>query len=234
MVVSSDGTRRFSVWVALVALIMSVANGASAGTRDYEPVPNPDEPRLVEAGLTLVGIDEATAQANGFKVVELADGRRATVPESDHRRWYTEAVVMGLGGAVEPAVGSEIDEGRFSTNAYDSVSGNCGVTWVEIRDTGYKQYTVNTGFWVTNGWSAVSFTWRVDASGSSGGSNNYTYDHWWGGGLWFRTEWSGSETVSIPWSDTITVGTNSFWSSVLLSNGGVCFVGHAVASTWVN
>jgi hypothetical protein len=100
------------------------------------------------------------------------------------------------------------------------VTGNCGSSFVTLKDVGVRKYTVITGFGVP--YAAVSYSWSVNVVGP-----NWNKTHPWGGGLAFRTTWEGTVTNVVGtggWCSAKASGT------AVLSNGWICKSGGPIAN----
>lgn len=153
--------------------------------------------------MVVTDFDEEVAAANGYEIIELADGTRASVPVD---RLSTNLDDLGV-------------------ENYNTVAGNCGTSTVYMHDDGTGRAYVGTGFRLTRG--AISYSWSVTVAGIQG-----TYTKKFGGGLLNRKEWTGSFTWTVPGSGWYT-STVSPSSSVTLNNGSVCSSGSPTDSVYV-
>lgn len=177
------------IMLALLATALVAAGVPSASWGAVEP-PSPDNPRLVSTTtipMTVVGYDLAVAKANGYTIKFTADGTPYSVKTNR---------LLTSGGAT----------------TQNLVTGNCGSSYVWLKDIGDKKYQVSTGFGVTV--AAVQYNWYANVIGP-----NYNYTHTWGGGLLFANTWSGTAVGLVNNGGYHTVKASGH---AILSNGLVC------------
>ncbi|GAA3195044.1 hypothetical protein [Actinocorallia longicatena] len=74
----------------------------------------------------------------------------------------------------------------------NTVYGNCGKSWLTIRDVGVRKYQVKTGFQLSGGRKAISYAWTARITGPGHKRNQF-----WGGGLRARAKWEGQHTHTV-------------------------------------
>lgn len=186
-------TAAFTIAIALFAGVPAHAALTDDGTvLETQTVP-----------MVLIGFDEEVANANGYHLVDLADGSTVSVPNSQ--------------------LSSEV--GSLAVTPLNTVGGNCGSSTLYMFDSGGGKAAVGTSFTVKR--PAVSYQWSVTIAGSPG-----TYVKNFGGLLKNRTNWTSSFTWTVPASSYYhaAVSTGSY---AILNNGGVCYSGGPTDATWV-
>jgi hypothetical protein len=135
--------------------------------------------------MSVIGYDEAVAEANGFKIITYAGGSWESVAVTeDAKRLNVETGVM------RPAPAETSD----GTAARGTVYGNCGTSWVDAYDSG-RRVPASTGYNVTApvysriAWAIYFTSWAY--GGSSVG---------WEGGVSTPASWTGHAGALYPGS----------------------------------
>lgn len=153
------------------------------------------------ADMTIVGFDRTIAEQNGYEIVKNAQG-------------LDTAVKRG-----EPSAGD--------VGGHDSVTSNCGTSWITFTSIGHDKANMTTGFGVIH--AAVKYGWTVDfvdrwgvsSQGRSGVlANRTTWD--WTPPFIFASGGTGSAFASVE--------TGSY---AVLLNGAVCYSGGPSAKDWI-
>lgn len=143
--------------------------------------------------------------------------------------------VVGFDKAVAAAHGFAVRENRdgqqfeVSRNGQavpgGTVGGDCGTSSVDILAQ-YSRlgYMISTGFHVAG--RAVGYSWTVDVYGPQG------HQFSWGGGLFFRTSWSGSDVETVSRAGTYEAIVTSP-AYALLDDGVICESLHPTSRTTV-
>lgn len=118
--------------------------------------------------MRVVGFDPAVAEAHGYRIVNLSDGRQASIPQSK--------VAAAQSGDYRP-LGNQTEWG------------DCGNSFIEFNGTGSNlQAYLRTGFY--SNIPAIAWTWLVEIDDTAGTS----YQSY-GGALAGQNEWSSSEDL---------------------------------------
>jgi hypothetical protein len=188
---------------ALLALTGAAANAATA------PAESSTVTSTVPMHTAYAVSVTSTDAAAGTSRVLLTDGNTVTVPSGDVGLMLSAA--RNRANTVAPA---------------DSVSGNCGSSYVYLHEkSNGEPVKMTTGFSVKN--DAVAYSWSVYISGP-----NYTYTAHFSGTLALDSSWNGSHTSTDNYA-------HGFWyadvnpdSYALLDTGAECDSG--VPQTSVN
>ncbi|WP_438295865.1 hypothetical protein [Streptomyces sp. HUAS TT7] len=208
MTVTRNLTRRFIV-SAVVAGTLGSSSAAFAATAS-EPSPAAKtavaQPQVLKQGMNVVSFNAATAKAHGYKIVTYANGDQQSVPV-DPKSKLPKSPILHHG--MQPL-----------NSDYDRVVGNCGVSWISVRQTAASQVQVGSGFTVSS--PAISYNWTISLSDRNGTSHQSS-----SGGLFFKETWAR------VWSNLNQHGyTFDYVSSGLaeLANGTVCYAGRPSVS----
>lgn len=202
----------------LMVLIPIRANAATGQI----PLPADTTVAISTSQLAVVAIDNRVAAKagnkvrveNGFKI--LYDGATGT---------ELARVAIGVGGS---SSGGTI-------SPYNTVTGNCGTSYIYLQNLNNLRYQFSTGWDLTTG-SAYNFDWSISVTASWTFPHSGSYYHGWSdaGPLWPTGHWTSG------WQQSTTdapSGTNHFAQVtsgyVYRSDGAVCYAGSATAATTV-
>ena len=179
--------------VALLTLLMTSALGAPSTASAAEP-----DPVVEPVSMTITGFDAAVAAEHGYRIVQLPDGRQASVPVAQSRA---------------------VELGTVLPNGQDTKYGSCGYSYVELYALGGAAAHFLTGFHVTH--AALSYHWVVHVHDNGGNS----YPHWGGGFLPAKHDWVVNSGKFLTYHLTrgpAYAQVDSEWSYALLDTGGIC------------
>lgn len=198
-----------SLAIALIA-VAALAIPSAASATDGTPTGATATPVVATTvPLSITGFDAATAAKYGYEL-RLNDAGQHVVVKAG------EATSTGtvVPGAVLNGTASLSELGGGTVSPQGIVYGDCGTSSVFLLDSGSLKYHVDTGFSVTT--PAISYSWSVLVTGPG-----YAKTHTWGGGLLFRSTWTGSADATIAssqagWFYAYASG------SAALANGLIC------------
>jgi hypothetical protein len=185
------------VAAAVLALLAPATAQASAGLPATQAsAAIPAKSFKVVRPMQAIGFDRDVAAANGFEIRVNNQGHEYSVP-----------------------VGSDA-----SATPSNTVTGNCGSSYVQITPVGNRKALIQTGFTVYTG--AVDFDWVVHVIDNYGVSNKT-----WGSPLAFRSSWVGTNNFTSSGtgyaSAEVTYGVAFLW------DGTICFALGPFASTYI-
>lgn len=188
--------RRLNTLATLGAVGLLVgANLAEANPATASSEPAPDQTHTEE--LALIGFDEEVAEANGYEIRTLSNGRQYSVPVGTE-----ETFTPAFEDTAPPA---------FTAFGYDVVDGTCGSSSISIIDTRWSTtYVVRD--------DVLFGKWGVTIS-SNWGVSDYNLDHGPGGSSFSRGGTPRVEHTGYGWAQ---VNAGSF---VQLVDGGQCASG---------
>lgn len=213
---------KFSTSV-LVGMLLIVLIPIQAGADASQTLVNSStQVAVATSQLTVGDIDEKTAVRagnhvrveKGFKV--LYDG----VTGAEIAR-----VAIGGGGSPRSA----------TVSPYNTVTGNCGTSYIYIQNLNYLKYRYSTGFDLTSGY-AYDFHWetKVIASWTYPWSGNYNAEWSDSGPMWPGQHWTSGwrqETTTAPSGNIHQAQVTS--GVAYRTDGVVCYAGSANAWTYV-
>ncbi|WP_432990559.1 hypothetical protein [Dactylosporangium sp. CA-233914] len=171
-------------------------------------------------GMRLVKFDAAVAEANGYKVVTLPDGARASVPAA-----LAEAAQRG---DYVPTTGVIRPTGIASTSGYGEVGGNCGMSWLGLDARGGSRATLTTGMQMNpdagGPWDVI---WRVNIT-DNGGSSSQSYSE--DDGFYGYLSWTAFARDLGLTRGTAIANVSSWLSYAITTHGWVCWSNGPVAS----
>jgi hypothetical protein len=165
--------------------------------------------------MRLVDFDARVARANGFEVVTLPDGSRASVPAAK--------AAAARKGEYVPKTGvlrKAPANGGGSAYGYGALPGDCGVSWVSLEDRGSDALLL-TGFeLVPAAGSPWDVHWKVNIN-DNGGSSSQSYDEYDGfEGFLSWTAYARWLRLTPGWAFATVVW---FQSWTVTGNGWVCW-----------
>lgn len=192
--------------LTIVALAVPTAANAATGT----PVGGGTTPTVVTTvPLSITGFDASIAASNGYELRLNDAGQHVVVKAGEATSTGTvvpEAVLNGTAKLSPLAAGAVSPMG--------TVTGNCGSSSVFLTNPSILKYHVDTGFYVVT--PAISYSWAVQVTGPG-----YLKNHTWGGGLLFRSTWTGTADANISQNQA-----GAFYAyasgSATLANGIIC------------
>ncbi|WP_370947041.1 hypothetical protein AB5J62_05665 [Amycolatopsis sp. cg5] len=110
-------------------------------------------------GMYVAGFNEEVAKANGYKIVTYPNGDRQSVPADPDSKLPKSPILSHTANTDAAPANSD----------YDRVQGNCGSSWIAVRQTGPSNVQVGSGFSVYTG--TVSHSWTVALSDANGTSH---------------------------------------------------------------
>jgi hypothetical protein len=177
--------------------------------------------------MQLVGFDEGIARANGYRVVTLSEGLKASVPARFANVVRTAADVQKAGGDVQnpdsvPWLRFRSQSG-FTTQARgsDFARGNCGSSRLDLH-TGPTGYSVNTGFDLVGGRQAIAHKWYIVVRGPHH-ERRYQWNQpfelrsWWRNGMGQKN----GRNIPAP-TGFYSAGAGGNEAFVILKSGGLC------------
>lgn len=202
-------------------LIVLIPVQASAGARQT-PITSSTQVVVATSQLTVGAIDEKVAAKagnhvrveNGFKV--LYDGATGA-----------ELARVAIGSAASPS-GAKI-------TPYNTVTGNCGTSYIYLQNLNLSRYQYSTGWDLTSG-SAFDFHWEVAVTASWTWPSPGSFNSIWGdsGPMWPGQHWTSGWRQGITSAPTgvyhvaqVTSGT------VYRTDGAVCYAGSATAAAYI-
>lgn len=193
----------------LAAAIVPVAANADTGAA-------PDQGKEVVVGaMTFAGYDEDVAAAHGYKIVTNPDGTQSSVPVTKEAKLETLRS-MSAEDVREKA------SAKGLVTPYDTVSGDCGISWLEGDKGANDRLSFETGYLVTG--NVATRVWSVQANGFIT-SNSWNFN----GGA------TGPEWVSTGAGPVVGPGTAfvpAFASYVVKTNGETCYSGGPSFGFW--
>lgn len=194
----------------LTGVVVALSAVTLAPTTAHAAPKKPTPPIVLEAAMLVTDIDEEQALRAGNRVI--AEG--------------TDRVLIdGLTGAELARVPiNPPSSGGGALSTQGVVYGNCGSSYIYLRDSAGSKFYFYTGFDLNN--SAVDFDWYVNVRGEySRGADNYSWeDH---GPIAFRDVWTSGNifsTQDIPAGSYYYARVTS--GRAYLANGGVCTTGY--------
>lgn len=199
-------------------LIVLIPVQASAGA-GQTPLTSSTQIVVATSQLTVGAIDEKVAVKagnhvrveNGFKV--LYDGATGA-----------ELARVAIGSAASTSGGKIVP--------YNTVTGNCGTSYIYLQNLSLGKYQYSTGWDLTSG-LAFDFNWEITVTASwSSGSFSST----WGdaGPMWPGQHWTSG------WRQGLTRAPNGIYhfaqvtsGTVYRTDGAVCYAGSATAGAYI-
>ncbi len=190
--------------VGIVAVGVSPASAAVASSASTGP-------RLVSVTRTPMTEHRPVSVTRQGSVTRITmdNGQQVTMPTTTYQ-----------------AVQARVKQGVTPNN---TVFGNCGYSYTYLYNWyGTRQYRLAVGFHVNH--AATWYSWEAEVQGAGNTRYNYTYNA--SGDLWFRSDWAGGHTGTVPRADyydaDTTYGVAELWT------GDFCFAGYTSDSTYVN
>ena len=182
--------------IPIVATAVLALLAPTAAQASAVPASIPTKSFRVVKPMQVVGFDREVAAANGYEIRVNNEGQEYSVP-------------VGSDASVTPS---------------NTVTGNCGSSYVQITPVGNRKALIQTGFTVYTG--AVDFDWVVHVIDNYGVSNKT-----WGGALAFRSSWVGTNNFTS--SGTGYASAEVTWGVAFLWDGTICFSLGPFASTYI-
>jgi hypothetical protein len=183
----------------------------AAGTHSAAAAKGPAaQQRVLRRGMNVVGFNAAIARAHGYKIVTYANGDQQSVPVNPGSH-LPKSPILRHDRGLRPDANSD----------YNKVIGNCGTSWIAVRQTGPGQVQVASGFGV-NSSPAVGYSWTVSLTDANGTSQQSA-----SGALFLRTSWGRS------WNNLNQhIYTFDYVQSGLadLEDGTICYAGRPSVS----
>ncbi|MET3176507.1 UNVERIFIED_ORG: hypothetical protein ABIB52_004382 [Arthrobacter sp. UYCu721] len=186
------------------------------------------------SGMTKVVVVSATENSNGG-ILTLENGQQLQLPAEAFQKWQekklankpaantsnTADMAVTAGYAKKPSIST-----AFLPTGYAETWGNCGVSWVNYRATGFRNAALSTGFNLFA--PAIAYGWYVGVYDNAG----YHEEPWYNGNYTGGSSWSGYRTLvnmalGYSWA---TVNSGS-WA--MLNNGEICVAGSPTANTTI-
>jgi hypothetical protein len=165
--------------VTMTGLVASavLAIGTPAGAAPSAPQAPSGQER--QTGMYVAGFDAKVAKANGYKIVTYANGDLQSVPADPqsklrkgpilHPQSLPHRPVTSLTAPVSVPDQQPTTAAAANTD-YNSVTGNCGVSWIRVTQTGTNKVAIASGY-RNLPWSAYFWTWDVQLADRNGTSH---------------------------------------------------------------
>jgi hypothetical protein len=156
-------TKKFLVAAVVLGTLFS-SSAAFAATNGHSAA----TPK--QRGMTVTGFNAAVAKAHGYKIVTYANGSQQSVPINPKSHLPKSPILYRDRGV------------RSDTNIdYNQVSGNCGISWIRVSQTGISKVAVVSGF-KNAPLTAIDWSWTVSLNDENGSSEQVA------GGLIFNNQ----------------------------------------------
>jgi hypothetical protein len=181
-----------------------------------DEVPDRAADEQQQFGMRLAGFDEEVARRNGYEIVTLPDGGRASVPR--------DKAEAARAGDYRPSEGvlyeSAQEEDDDATYYIDYRDGDCGTSFVGLWAMGSAQALLETGFDISVNAAVWDLNWNVRIQ-DNGGTSNQHYNEFDGTNLGYL--WQSEYRLlglTRGWANATVVWWNS-WA--VLTNGWLCY-----------
>ena len=169
MSLGASSMRKLTLRVLVASIASCAAVLSFVGTSTAQPMASvaPSHVTSSQRGMEVIGFNRAVAEAHGYEIVTLPDGRQASVPKAEAEHARAAGTMAGL-----------------QPDAQDTKFGTCGYSYVELDDGGGGGVAyLRTGFHVN--FDAISYAWWVQITDNNGRSHQN-----WGSALTFQTDWT--------------------------------------------
>jgi hypothetical protein len=186
---------------------------------------------MIRAGTKLLALAAATVVFCSLAVLPVQAGSPAESPAGAAPATgivYVPMKAVPANQATIDRVNHRVMVNGQPVMPYDTRYGNCGYSWY-YNSGGFLHYYHNTGFHIWSNWPpATGYDWEANVVGPYG----YDRDFHWGGGLFFRHDWT-TGTRGFPVDDSGYFDGKVTFGLAYLVGGLLCFSAHPHDRTFV-